>query len=246
MTCRRPNLTHSSTSVAQNVAVTAGFDAMPSIVAPVRVEIFSDVVCPWCYIGKTRFDEALRRLGTSEIAVTYSPYQLDPTAPLEGATPVAEAYAKKFGGPDKARAILEHVTATAAQDGLTFAMDKALRANTRLAHRLLLAAEQREDPSLQANLYGHLFKAYFSDGANLGDRDTLRACAERVGLDAGTASEALDSDRYNIVLAERLDRAAALGITAVPTFVIDDRWSIPGAQDVEFFERTLRRLLDNR
>lgn len=218
---------------------------MPSIVAPVRVEIFSDVVCPWCYIGKTRFDEAIRRLGATDVDVVYSPYQLDPTAPLDGATPVAEAYAKKFGGPDKARAILEHVSATAAQDGLTFAMDKALRANTRLAHRLLLAAEHHDDPALQATLYGHLFKTYFCDGGNLGDRDTLRACAERAGLDPETTTAALDDDRYDGLLQDRLERAAALGITAVPTFVIDDRWSIPGAQDVEFFERTLRRLLDN-
>lgn len=244
MACRRPNLTHSSTSVAQNVAVTAGFDAMPSIVAPVRVEIFSDIVCPWCYIGKTRFDEALRRLGATDIAVTYSPYQLDPTAPIDGAMPVSEAYAKKFGGPDKARAILDHVSATAAQDGLTFAMDRALRANTRLAHRLLLAAENQGDSALQASLYGHLFRAYFTDGANLGDRDTLRACAERAGLDAEATTAALDSDIYEPALEDRLERAAALGITAVPTFVIDDRWSIPGAQDIEFFERTLRRLLE--
>ena len=218
---------------------------MPSIVASVRVEIFSDVVCPWCYIGKTRFDEALRRLGAADVTVTYSPYQLDPTAPLDGATPVSEAYAKKFGGPDKARAILEHVSATAERDGLTFAMDKALRANTRLAHRLLLAAERHEDPTLQSTLYGLLFRAYFCEGENLGDRDTLRACAERAGLDSATTKAALDGDHYDDLLRDRLERAAALGITAVPTFVIDDRWSIPGAQDVEFFERTLRRLLDN-
>lgn len=245
MACRRPNLIHSSTRVAQNVAVTAGFDAMPPIVSSVRVEIFSDVVCPWCYIGKTRFDEALRRLGAEDVDVVLSPYQLDPTAPLDGATPVVEAYAKKFGGPDKARAILEHVTATAARDGLAFAMDKAVRANTRLAHRLLLAAETQQDRSLQARLYDHLFRAYFCDGKNLGDRETLRSIAASTGLDADVASAALDGERFESVLDGRLGRAAVLGITAVPTFVIDDRWSIPGAQDVEFFERTLGRLLTN-
>lgn len=241
---RRPLRTHSSTSVAQNVAVTAGFDAMPPIVAPVQVEIFSDVVCPWCYIGKTRFDEALRRLGTDDISVTFSPYQLDPTAPLDGPTPVLEAYAKKFGGADKARAIIEHVSATAARDGLTFAMDRALRANTRPAHRLLLAAGEAADPSTQRVLYDLLFAGYFSEGADIGNRETLRDYAVRAGIDDATITAALDGDHYDGMLVERLERAAALGITAVPTFVIDDRWSIPGAQDVEFFERTLVRLLN--
>ena len=137
------------------------------------------------------------------------------------------------------------MTATAARDGLTFDMERALRANTRLAHRLLLAAETHQDRSLQATLYGRLFKAYFCDGENLGDRETLRLHAARAGLDADLTSAALDGDRFDAALDNRLGQAAALGITAVPTFVIDDRWSIPGAQDVEFFERTLSRLLAN-
>jgi predicted DsbA family dithiol-disulfide isomerase len=219
---------------------------MPSIVAPVQVEIFSDVVCPWCYIGKTRFDEALRRLDNDGISVTYSPYQLDPTAPLDRTTPVLEAYAKKFGGPEKARAIIDHVSATAAQDGLIFAMDRALRANTRLAHRLLLAAGDTANADAQQVLYGMLFRGYFSEGADIANRETLRAYAAHAGLEEATIAAALDGDHYDAMLAEGLQRAAALGITAVPTFVIDERWSIPGAQDVEFFERTLARLLDNR
>ena len=124
------------------MAVAEGVEAIPSIVAPMRVEIFSDVVCPWCYIGKARFDRAVANLKAKGLAidveVVYSPYQLDPTAPIGVATPVLEAYSKKFGGPEKAQAILDHVTAIAAQEGITFNMDIALRANTLPATAYLL------------------------------------------------------------------------------------------------------------
>lgn len=218
---------------------------MSSIVSSVRVEIFSDVVCPWCYIGKTRFDAALsrlnERLGEGEISVSYQPFQLDPSAPIGAARPVVESYAKKFGGPDQARAILDRVTATAAQDGLSISMDRALRANTRLAHRLLLAVET--DPVLQSTLYDELFRAYFCNGDDIGDPTSLRRIANAAGLNSVASKTALESDALDGQLTERLARAADRGITAVPTFVIDDQWSIPGAQDIEFFERTLYRLL---
>lgn len=219
---------------------------MASIVAPMQVEIFSDVVCPWCYIGKTRFQRALDRLGPVDITVTYSPFQLDPTAPTGPGTPVLEAYAKKFGGPERAQAILEHVSSTAAADGLHFAMDRALRANTASAHRLLLAALAADSPTLQGNLYDQLFRAYFSEGADIGDHAVLVEIAVRAGMTESMAREALSQEAIGALLETQLARAAHLGVTAVPTFVIDGKWSIPGAQDVEFFERTLRRLLESQ
>lgn len=218
---------------------------MASIVASMQVEIFSDVVCPWCYIGKSRFDRALERLGDANVTVVYSPFQLDPTAPTDTSSPVVEAYAKKFGGPERARAIIDHVSATAAADGLHFAMDRALRANTALAHRLLLAAEAVGHDSTQAALYELLFRAYFTDGRDIGDPDTLVLLATHAGMDESVARDALTNPLFKDALAQRLERAADLGITAVPTFVIDGKWSIPGAQDVDFFERTLRRLLES-
>jgi predicted DsbA family dithiol-disulfide isomerase len=218
---------------------------MTSIVASVRVEIFSDVVCPWCYIGKTRFDAALLQLGAEAVTVVYSPFQLDPTAPNDAPTPVIDAYAKKFGGADKARAILDHVTATAAVDGLSLDLDRALRANTRLAHQLLIAAEDHENSGLQARLYDRLFRGYFCDGDDIGDKETLRGFAREVGMSGDMAGAALDDEPFGMRLDDRLRRAAEFGITAVPTFVIDDKWSIPGAQDVDFFVRTLRRLVES-
>ena len=212
---------------------------MASIVASVQVEIFSDVVCPWCYIGKSRFDRALERLGTANVTVVYSPFQLDPTAPTDTSSPVLEAYAKKFGGPERARAIIDHVSATAAADGLQFAMDRALRANT------ALAAETVGHDSTQAALYERLFCAYFTDGSDIGDPGTLVNLATQAGMDESVARDALTNPLFEGALARRLERAADLGVTAVPTFVIDGKWSIPGAQDVDFFERTLRRLLES-
>jgi len=213
----------------------------------VRVEIFSDLVCPWCFIGKRRFEravEALRADGLGlDLEVVVRPFQLDPTAPVDSAVPVREAYAKKFGGPDKAEAILRHVTSVAEADGITFNMDLAVRANTLHAHRILLFVEETLGASTQMELNEAIMNAYFRDGLNIADVEVLSECAASVGVDRDATREVLMSDRYLAEVEEWLATAADNGITAVPTFIVDDRWSIPGAQDTEMFERVLRRML---
>ncbi len=212
-----------------------------------RVEIFSDLVCPWCFIGKRRFEravEALRADGLGlDLEVVVRPFQLDPTAPVDSAVPVREAYAKKFGGPDKAEAILRHVTSVAEADGITFNMDLAVRANTLHAHRILLFVEETLGASTQMELNEAIMNAYFRDGLNIADVEVLSECAASVGVDRDATREVLMSDRYLAEVEEWLATAADNGITAVPTFIVDDRWSIPGAQDTEMFERVLRRML---
>lgn len=212
-----------------------------------RVEIFSDLVCPWCFIGKRRFEravEALRADGLGlDLEVVVRPFQLDPTAPVDSAVPVREAYAKKFGGPDKAEAILRHVTSVAEADGITFNMDLAVRANTLHAHRILLFVEETLGASTQMELNEAIMNAYFRDGLNIADVEVLSDCAASVGVDRDATREVLMSDRYLAEVEEWLATAADNGITAVPTFIVDDRWSIPGAQDTEMFERVLRRML---
>lgn len=212
-----------------------------------RVEIFSDLVCPWCFIGKRRFEravEALRADGLGlDLEVVVRPFQLDPTAPVDSAVPVREAYAKKFGGPDKAEAILRHVTSVAEADGITFNMDLAVRANTLHAHRILLFVEETLGASTQMELNEAIMNAYFRDGLNIADVEVLSECAASVGVDRDATREVLMSDRYLVEVEEWLATAADNGITAVPTFIVDDRWSIPGAQDTEMFERVLRRML---
>ncbi|MCX7274371.1 MAG: DsbA family oxidoreductase [Burkholderiales bacterium] len=127
-----------------------------------EVEIWSDVVCPWCYIGKRRFERAVAEVaGEIEVRAVYRPYQLDPTASPGKATPVIDAYAKKFGGPEQAAKIIEHVSGIAAAEGIEFRMYRALRANTVLAHRLLWVAEATGE---QHALKERLLRAYFEEG----------------------------------------------------------------------------------
>ena len=232
------------------MAVAEGVEAIPSIVAPMRVEIFSDVVCPWCYIGKARFDRAVANLKAKgldiDVEVVYSPYQLDPTAPIGVATSVLEAYSKKFGGPEKAQAILDHVTAIAAQEGITFNMDIALRANTLPSHRLLAHALTKYGPAKQATLKQNIMIAYFTDGKDISSNKVLVDCAVSAGMDSTEASTVLVENLFAQEVASQIAGATSNGITAVPTYVINDQWSVPGAQDTEMFERVLVRLAEKQ
>ena len=215
-----------------------------------RVEIFSDVVCPWCYIGKARFDRAVANLKAKgleiDVDVVYSPYQLDPTAPIGVATPVLEAYSKKFGGPEKAQAILDHVTAIAAQEGITFNMDIALRANTLPSHRLLAHALAKYGPEVQAALKQNIMIAYFTDGKDISSNKVLVGCAVSAGMDGDEANIVLTENLFAQEVASQISDATSNGITAVPTYVINDQWSVPGAQDTEMFERVLVRLAEKQ
>src|SRR4051812_25619266 len=156
--------------------------------------------------------------------------------------PVRDAYARKFGGPDRADAIIEHLTATAAADGLEFHLDRAQRANTRDAHRLLWYAEQHGGAATQDALKERLLSAYFTRGRNVGDTDVLAEEAAAVGFDRDTVRHFLDSDEGRLEVEQQLAFAAEAAITAVPTYVIDRRWSVPGAQDPDVFVQVLRRL----
>lgn len=215
-----------------------------------RVEIWSDVVCPWCYIGKRRFDEALSRLREQghgdDIEVVYRAYQLDPSAPPGGSMPAREAYARKFGGEERADQIIGHVTRIAADSGIEFRMDRAIRANTMLAHRALHRVLTTRGSADQAALKEELLRAYFTDGRNVGDIDVVVACAERAGLDAGDLREWLDTDGGVAEVVADIEAAQMRDITGVPAFVIDDRFLIPGAQEVDVFEQLLMRALNTR
>ncbi len=213
----------------------------------VTVDVYSDLVCPWCYIGKRRFEAALDRVGDrleADVEITYKPYQLDPTAAPGVSTPVFEAYSRKFGGAQRATEIIDHVTTTAAADGLEFHMDKALRANTLLAHRLLWLAAQPGSPVAQEPLKERLLKAYFTDGLAIGDPDVLAECAAEVGFDRADVDEFLSSDRGTAEVQTELAEARESGITAVPTYVFNDRWAVPGAQDPETFVRVLEKMAE--
>jgi predicted DsbA family dithiol-disulfide isomerase len=213
-----------------------------------RIEIFSDVICPWCFIGKRRFETAISRLRDRGVDVQvdymFRPFQLDPTAPTDSPTPAKDAYAKKFGGPERATEILDHVTSVAAQDNITFNMDIAVRANTFLAHRLLSYALKQHGAAVQIPLKERIMDAYFTDGKNIGDIDVLADCAESAGLDRTEAHTFLSGDELVDEVRSEIAEAAEYGVTAVPTFIINGQWSVPGAQDVEMFERIIERILE--
>jgi predicted DsbA family dithiol-disulfide isomerase len=239
--------------VAQNVAWAVGWlttlRRYGRRVDDMLVEVWSDVVCPWCYIGKRRFETATSRLAADDsfgldIEVVYRPFQLDPTAPPGTTMPALEAYARKFGGPERAAAIVDNITAVAAADGLEFHLERAQRANTRDAHRTLWYALAQGGSGAQGELKERLLAAYFTEGRNVADPDVLAATAGDIGLDADDVRRVLDSDEGTAELSAALSVAADAGITAVPTYVIDRQWSIPGAQDPDVFVQVLRRVAE--
>lgn len=208
------------------------------------VEIWSDVVCPWCYIGKRRFEAAAERFRAAhpdeELDVHYRAFLLDPSAPPGVSTPVREAYARKFGGPEAAEAILDRVTSEAAGEGLEFRMDIAQRSNTLAAHRLLVLAEQLD---LQLQLKERLLAAYFTEGQAIGDHETLIGLAAEVGIDPDQARAWLADGGGRDEVADQLDGAADRGLMGVPTFVFDQRISVEGAQHADTLVLVMERAL---
>lgn len=226
-----------------------------------KIEIWSDVVCPWCYIGKRRFDRALENLRSGSnsgpalgadvdtIEISYRAYQLDPQAPVGSAVPVREVYARKFGGPERAQSIFDHLSSVAAADGITFDFDIAQRANTVDAHRLLWKAGLDLGFSGQSALKERLLAAYFTEGRNIADHGVLAAAAARCWpgpVDEDSFRTFLEGDSGRGEVMQEMAEAATRSITGVPTYLIDGQWAIPGAQDVETFERVLRRVLERR
>jgi len=206
------------------------------------VEIWSDVVCPWCFIGKRRWEEGLAAFTAAnpevEVDVAYRAFQLDPTAPIGESQPVVQAYEKKFGGPEKAKQIIDNVTAEAAMVGLDFRMDEAIRSNTADAHRLLVLAERE---GVQLALKERLMLAYFTEGEDVGLVDSLVQFGADVGLDPEVSRGWLQGDGGRSEVAEHLVFAADAGIHSVPTFVIDRSIGVPGAQPAEVFVEVLEQ-----
>jgi predicted DsbA family dithiol-disulfide isomerase len=202
-----------------------------------RIDIWSDIVCPWCYIGETRFDRALARFD-GEVTIRRHPFQLDPEAPIPG-IPARERYAKKFG--DEAPAIEERVTSEAAAEGLHFDFGRALTANTFDAHRTLAFARANGDDH---ELEKSLFSAYFTEGLDVSDRDVLVRRGADTGLDDEALAMYLESDDGVDLVRQELVAAFDHGITAVPSFVFNGEFLVPGAVDTDTFVRILEQMRD--
>jgi predicted DsbA family dithiol-disulfide isomerase len=208
-----------------------------------RIEIWSDVVCPWCYIGKRRLEDALAAFPhRDEVEVVYRSFELDPSAPQVATETTVEALARKWGTDvGGARQAMARGDAVAEEVGLHFRHHDAPRARTVDAHRLLHLAL---DAGLQAELKESLLAAYFTRGESMGDHDVLRKAAADVGLDPARVDEVLAGDEYADAVLADVDRARAYGATGVPFYVVDEKYGISGAQATEVFTNVLERAWD--
>jgi predicted DsbA family dithiol-disulfide isomerase len=205
-----------------------------------QVEIWSDVVCPWCYLGKRQFEQALARFAhRAGVEVTYRSFELDASAPPGVTTPTAERLASKYGmTPEQARDAQRQMEQRAAQRGLTFHMDGLRSGNTRDAHRLLHLAKAR---GRQAEMAERLHSAYFTERASIFDRDSLADIAVAAGLDQSEALAVLIGDAYVQDVDTDEQMARALGVTGVPFFVLGRRYAVSGAQPPEVLGHALER-----
>jgi predicted DsbA family dithiol-disulfide isomerase len=207
---------------------------------PLSVEIWSDIACPWCYIGKRRFDAALAAFEhRDEVEVTWRSFELDPRAPREREGDRVEQLARKYGtSREQAEAMHEHMTGIAAGEGLDFRFDIARAGNTFDAHRIVhLAAAQ----GLQDAMKERLLRAYLSEGQVMGDPNVLERLALEVGLPEDEVRDVLLTDRYAAEVREDEQLAASLGITAVPFFVVERAIAASGAQPSELLRELLER-----
>jgi predicted DsbA family dithiol-disulfide isomerase len=205
-----------------------------------KVEVYSDIACPWCYIGKHRFERALAAFpGGDTVDVVYRPYQLDPGAPEEASS--HRAYLDSRYGPGSA-AMDAKVAKIGEGEGIAFDFDHALHVNTLSGHRLLRLAEVEYGPQTQARLKEKLFAARFADGGNVGDPALLADLAAQVGIDRDRAAAYLASDEGQKEVREEIAQSRALGITSVPTFVFEGRWAVSGAQEASTFLRVLEQV----
>ena len=197
-----------------------------------KVEIWSDVVCPWCYIGKRRFEAALDRFAhADEVEVVWRSFELDPAAPRSQVGNPTDRLAAKYGmSRQDALAAQDNLTSVAAGDGLDFHLTTARSGNSFDAHRLihLAAAEGR-----QSEMKERLFAAYLVEEQPIGDKATLAGLAVDASLDRGLATEVLDGDAYGAAVREDEAEARELGVNGVPFFVLDRTFGVSGAQPVE-------------
>jgi predicted DsbA family dithiol-disulfide isomerase len=205
-----------------------------------KIEIWSDVVCPWCYIGKRRFETALGRFAHRDnVELVWRSFELDPDAPPIRSGDNAERLAAKYGmSHEQALASHERLTQLAAQEGLGFDFEKSRSGNTFDAHRLLHLARER---GVQDDVKERLFRGYFTEGEAIGDTETLVRLVSDAGISAEEAQAVLSSDAYaDDVRAEEIE-ARELGINGVPFFVVDRRYGVSGAQPADVLLEVLDR-----
>ncbi|WP_441250654.1 DsbA family oxidoreductase [Kitasatospora sp. McL0602] len=201
-----------------------------------KVEIYSDISCPWCYVGKRNFQEALAEFDGPEVEIIPRAYQIDGELPAQP-VPLLTWLAGKYG--DRAQAMSDQVTEVGRVIGIDFHNDLGYAVNTLDSHRLLWFAQREYGSAVHKQLEEALFAAYFTDGGNVGDRELLADRAALVGLDRERALAFLASDEGTAEVRKEIQAARTDGVTTVPTFVIDGKWQLQGALDAAGFLKAL-------
>jgi predicted DsbA family dithiol-disulfide isomerase len=208
----------------------------------VVVDVWADIVCPWCYIGKYRLRRAIDGWARpSEVRVRHRAYELDPAAPAGQHIPVATYLGDKYGGgPEAGAALSARAAAVASQEGLRFDMGRAVRANSFDAHRLVALAREMGGPALEDAALERMFSAHFSEGLAIDDHDILLRCAAEAGMDERRVASVLADDTYAEVVRADEQQAREMGVTGVPFAVANGRVAVSGAQPVEVFLELFR------
>ena len=205
-----------------------------------RIDIWSDVVCPWCYVGKRRFEKALARFEhRHEVQVVHRSFQLNPAAPAGQTSPRRASLMSKYGWSDaQVDTMNARMEQTAADEGLNFDLSDGVTGNTLDAHRVLHLAHDR---GRQDEVIERLYRAYFTEKRSLFDTGSLVALAAEAGLDRDEVRRVLAGTEYADAVARDIEEARRLGANGVPFFVIDQRYGISGAQPVDVFSDALAR-----
>jgi len=202
-----------------------------------KIEIYSDVICPWCYLGESRLKKALESFNKTPVEIHYLPYELNPATPAEGYDR-KEYLQAKYG--DRIKQADQKLKQFGEEAGITYNFDKANRIpNTLKAHRLIWFADQK---GVQDKAVTDLFKAYFTDGVDIGDTKALAKVASEWGLNEGEVTRFLDSEKGSEEVRGLEETAYNLGVTGVPFFVFDGKAALSGALDVETFSEILEEM----
>jgi predicted DsbA family dithiol-disulfide isomerase len=223
-----------------NSRLTVHYDVSYRSELSMKIDVWSDVYCPWCYIGKRRLEKALDQFEhRDQIQIVWHSFQLDPNASNESTSTTNELLAKKLGRSLKEiEAKQAQVTALAAEEGLEYHFDKAVPGNSFDAHQLIHLAATH---NLQAEMKERLMKAYFTDGLSVSNRDSLVQLAVEVGLNAEEVRRMLEGQEYAADVYQDVRDAMEIGIHGVPFFIFDEKYAVSGAQQTELFLTALER-----
>lgn len=215
----------------------------------IRVDVWSDIACPWCYLGKQRFDQGLSAFARSHpevgVEVEHHSFELAPDTPEDFDGSEIDFLSTHKGMPrEQVELMLQQMTEMGAAEGVTYNFDRLRHANTRKAHRVLHLAKSQQ---LQSEMLERLYRAYFEEGVLISDPDTLAELGEEIGLSADEIRDAIDDDEgFGEDVESDITRARMLGISGVPFFLIDEKYGISGAQSAESFAGALGQVMNMR